>query len=694
MTGLLTVLPTWQRPELLMAIGPWLLLVWLLYRWHRGAFRWLEQHVSPRFLARYTAYGSTVAIKRHGWLVASLGILLAVAAAGPSFDAEVEAKGDGGDVLLLLDASQSMDASDVAVPAGVIGENGENESSRFEVAVELARELVAGLPNHRFALSTWSGSVAPELPMTKDGVLLDEALHHVELHTIYQSSGSSFAQALDAILPYTGKGRALQAIFLSDGEQPFAEDYEESLRAVIEAGVGVHAFAIGTEAGQGRTYTKVSEEEKPFKTDFHTRRVDEHLSAMARRSGGQFSVVESYPANIAVSEIRQAVRTFEARPGRLDEELAQATRSGTDQGRYLMIPFLVLFLLHTLWIGRRGRRGDGDSPGFDLSRLGTASSRPPAGISARSSAAPDASHDVESRGVQPHGVASIVGALLLMGLVACAPSLLELAHRANERGLALDETSMGLARPHFERSRAYGVEAHIPSFNLARGLAQDGELAEAHELFEQTMQLEPDLVEAPFADGILLFDWGEEERDPRGCELDRTMELWQASLGRFEALAERPDEHAYRSAAVDNAVIVRQALTEIEKLIEEPPEACRQPPPPQQDDSQGQGSPPPPSQDDSQDQGAPPPPPQQDDSQDQNPPPPPPSSPPPPGGQGQGQDQQPPPPSGGLSPQDELRIQQALHRIQGNTRRENVYHRRTPEQQWRPGVKVTERVWW
>lgn len=652
------MIPEFVRPHWLLLAPVWLALVWRLTRHELAAFRWLDERVGERFRTRYTSFSSERAVRRRGWCLAASGALLAVAAAGPSFDGELEVKAEGSDVVVLLDASQSMYATDVDDGAG----GDDDKTDRFTAAVEIARRTVEALPDHRFAIFTFSGAAAPEMAMTGDRVLIEDALFHAEPHTVYESPGSSFAAALDVVLPFTGDGRAVQALIISDGEQPFAEDFEDPLAALEGAGVPVHAVTVGTAEGQSRVYDDVAEDEREFRVDFTTRRVDRHLYEMSDRTGGVFAISASYADDVgsAATVIAKALGSHPGGYGPLDRELASEAR-GVERGRWALGLFLLLFAVDAV-AGARRRRPP--TAGFDLDRLG---------------GGPEPRRAARSPGVRA------TAALLVASALSCTPSALERAHRENERGLAFDSAgAFETARTHFERSRAFAVRAHIPTHNLGRTLTRAERYGEAHDFFEEAMRLDADFLDPYYGDGVALFSWGESERDPEGCVLERTQELWQAALGRFEAFEERaPKDHPLVENGTLNAAAVRGHLTEIEALIEEPPPSCESPPPPPP--SPNAGSPPPPSGDG--DDGPPPP------SGDESEEPPPPSGgaappPPPPSGA-------PPPPSpAGLSPDERKTLDAELERILADSRADGVYHRRTGQAHWTPGRKATEKLWW
>ena len=83
----------------------------------------------------------------------------------------------------------------------------------------------------------------------------------------------------------------------------------------------------------------------------------------------------------------------------------------------------------------------------------------------------------------------------------------------NGAGIARDAArDHRAARPRYERSRAYEVEPQIPAYNLARSVALSGDYSEAHDLSQEALLLDPDLGEAHFNDGVILYFWGQADR--------------------------------------------------------------------------------------------------------------------------------------------------------------------------------------
>jgi tetratricopeptide (TPR) repeat protein len=522
------------RPQLLLLALPWVVFwIWFARRQRRSC-EWVWQHVHDRFRERFTLYRQQTLGRRLALLLV-LGLLLVLAAAGPTARGETEVRELTGRVVLLLDGSASMLADDVPT--------GDGQETRFArgrgIAVELGRRLVGS----RFALVVFSGVAALQLPMTADTVTIEEALGAASFHTFYRSSGSSFTAALDSALHFVEPGREdLQAVLLSDGEQPFDEPFDEPLAALAEAGVAVHTVAIGSREGQTRLIfdfrdVVAQKEDKRVLREYTTRREDRHLRRIARATGGRFTRADGHAAEELAAAVERRIAGAES----------VRTAGWRDLSGVALALFLVGFLLEAMVWGRRGRRPRG---GFDIGRLGEG--RPP--------------------------TAAVLILLLTAGLGALAcrdSSPAGRASRENERGIAADALgSWPRARVHYDRSRAFGVRPEIPAFNLARSVTLQEDWSEAHELYQGALEMAPRLAVAHYNDGHVLYRWGEAELDLESCQLERTLELWDAARRRFAGAAEIfPEESAGRRQARDNLRFVARRMARVEEACAPPPQA-------------------------------------------------------------------------------------------------------------------------
>lgn len=632
-----------ERGWVLALAVPWLLFGFYLRHRQLAAMGRLEASVSERFRSRFTSH-SRGSLELHLLFLQVLGLLLILAAAGPTLKGEAEITAEGGRVLLLVDASASMNASDV--------EQGEAPASRFTLAKQLAKDLVLQLGDHRFALASFSGVTTVELPMTSDREVLNEALRVLEYHTFYRNTGSNFASALDLALRFASDpSTSLQVVILSDGELTRVAEFEESLDALVAREVPIHSLAIGTVDGEARVIydfrdVRAGKEEKAVLSEHTTRRVDVHLRRMAEATGGEFAVASLEAVDVLVESIASRPPSS----GRLVEDTTRR-----DATSIPLLLFALGFVVELLWVGRRR---EPPAPVFDLHHLGEI--RAPRPSLGGSKAAPRRT--------------TLALLAILVVMVGCE-SALQKAHQANERGIVHDDRGQySIASPLYERSRAYGIRPQIPSYNLARSHTLAGKYAEAHRFYQETMELAPDLAEAYYNDGLTLFRWGEEERDPRGCQLERTLDLWKNARKRFQHTGELVPGTPLAENARTNRRRLDELREELQELVENPPPECLEPPPPPPPntppppDGSGSGEPPPP---DGSGEGDPPPP--SSAEGEQNPPP-------PSGGGGGG--------GGSLNEDERAEIQAALERIAQARTEEGKFHRRGlaeqfPQEVWK-----------
>ncbi len=526
-----------HAPLLLWMTLPWLLACLVFARTQQRALGWVIANISERFRSRFSVH-TPASLGWHLTLLAAMGLLLIVAAARPYRPGEAEIEAERSRVVLIFDASASMYATDAG--------EGETPKNRFELAREAAALLIESLPDTSFALVSFSGSAAIHTPMSGDRGFLADALRGLEIHGQYQTTGSSFTRALDTILDFQDPTRPnLQAVFFSDGEQPVEEDVDEALAALAGQGVAIHTLGIGTTEGQNRVIYDfrdiVAKKEEPaVLLRYTTRRIDELLEQIAKTTGGHFEVLDSG----SVVRVAEAISDHDAPAARIESR-----GTGTDLGVYCLLGFLLAWMADGLLIGRKPRH----TPiRFEVGRLG-------------------------GRGRRSRRAASwllVSGASMLLS--ACADSPRARAYRENEQGIALDALSrFDEARVHYKRAISYGVRPEVPTYNLARSVHREGDVSAAHELYQEALKLDPRLPEAFYNDGVALWQWGEAQRDPKGCELERTRELWSRALQRFaRAVGLTKTTQTTGRMARNNHAHLESALEKIEELIENPPPEC------------------------------------------------------------------------------------------------------------------------
>ena len=205
------------------------------------------QQRRPEYAVRFTNLEllDKVAPKRPGWrrhvtagvFLFALAALI-VAVARPTRDVQVP--GERATVVMAIDTSLSMEATDVA-------------PSRLEAAQEAANRFVELLPpSINLGLVTFNGTAQVAVAPTTDRDVVRRAVDGLELGESTATGDAIFA-SLDAIesMPDEGTDEPVPAriVLMSDGTRTVGRSEGEASAAAIEADVPVSTIAFGTPNG-------------------------------------------------------------------------------------------------------------------------------------------------------------------------------------------------------------------------------------------------------------------------------------------------------------------------------------------------------------------------------------------------------------------------------------------------------------
>mgnify|MGYP000288824888 CR=1 FL=1 len=224
-----------QRLWLLVAVAG-LLAAYVLLQRRRPtyAIRFSELDLLASLVPRSAAW------RRHvpaGLLLLSL-VALTTAFARP--EADVEVPRERATIVVALDTSVSMEATDVA-------------PDRIGAARESAAAFVAGLPeSFNVGLVSFSGAASVVVPPTQDHDLVVSAVRGLELGPSTAIGEAVFA-SLDAIRTVPGEpgqdAPPAAIVLLSDGTNTVGREVPLAVQAAVEAGVPVSTIAYGTPEG-------------------------------------------------------------------------------------------------------------------------------------------------------------------------------------------------------------------------------------------------------------------------------------------------------------------------------------------------------------------------------------------------------------------------------------------------------------
>lgn len=290
----------------------------------------------------------SAAVGRPTWHAARLaGVVLfgLLALAGPRWGRERSiVQGEGIDIVLALDASLSMLATD-------------ERPNRLERMKQEVRRLRADSRGDRFALLAFAGRSYILTPLTIDDGALELFLDNLDPSVVGQAGSSlsrTITQGLELLNASRSAGdRAL--VVMSDGEA-FEDEQAilEAARRVQESRVALVTVGFGTPQGSripiregDRIVDKLDENGDVVITRYqpHT------LQAAATAAGGTF--IDASEADKA-ARIRQALQSLQGVGRAFD-----AGRTETPRYQLFLLPAVLLLLLDLWRAERRGHRASG-----------------------------------------------------------------------------------------------------------------------------------------------------------------------------------------------------------------------------------------------------------------------------------------------------------------------------------------------
>ena len=209
-----------------------------LYVWSHFRGRGLiAKVVAPRL--REQLAGSVSAVRRivrAALIILTLGLVL-VALAQPRYGfTQQEVKQKGRDIIVAVDTSKSMLATDVA-------------PTRLARAKLLTQDLVRLLKGDRVGLIAFAGSAFLQAPLTLDYTAVVNALDELDTNVI-PKGGTDIAAAIQTAEEAFGKaeGQTRALVLLTDGEE-LDQDGVAAAKKAAEQGIRIFTVGIGSPEG-------------------------------------------------------------------------------------------------------------------------------------------------------------------------------------------------------------------------------------------------------------------------------------------------------------------------------------------------------------------------------------------------------------------------------------------------------------
>lgn len=221
-------------------------------------------------------------ILRASLLLASIGLAI-VALAQPRYGfLEKETKQKGRDVIVAIDTSRSMLATDMT-------------PTRLARAKLFTQDLVRLLQGDRIGLVAFAGSAFLQAPLTLDYNAVTNALDELDT-TVIPKGGTNMAAAITAAREAFGKaeGQTRALVVLTDGEELDADGIAAAKQAAAE---GIRIFTVGVGSPEGSLIPiRLDDGRSDFVRDSAgkpvTSKLDEsRLKEIASVTGGFFTLI-------------------------------------------------------------------------------------------------------------------------------------------------------------------------------------------------------------------------------------------------------------------------------------------------------------------------------------------------------------------------------------------------------------------
>lgn len=255
--------------------------------------------------------------------------LMIISWLGPSFGAgKKEVKSVGKDIMICLDLSKSMDASDV-------------QPTRLEKVKYEMKRIIEAFNSDRIGITIFSAEAFIQSPLTFDqGALL---LFTETINTGLMPSGSTdFGPPLELALRkfkedetkpnYRTQARII--ILISDGED-FGENTDEVVEQVVDSDIRLFTLGVGTESGGTISSGKGQKTDRQGNVVV-TKLNPASLKSLAEKTDGQY-----FEINETRNDVARLINTI----GKIEGELRETRFVDVSDNRYFYFLLLAFALL-------------------------------------------------------------------------------------------------------------------------------------------------------------------------------------------------------------------------------------------------------------------------------------------------------------------------------------------------------------
>jgi Ca-activated chloride channel family protein len=260
-------------------------LFWAAILWRLAAEQLLKKRTafaSQKMLGRIAGHKPTRRPIYKWILVLFAMILLGIGLARPMGGlVEEQVSGEGFDMVIALDISQSMKARDIS------------NNSRLEVAKAIIARMLKGLRQDRLGLVVFAGETMVQSPLSTDRNTFLTFLERVD-PKLLSKQGTDLAGAIETSLDRFDMNASQSKVILlfSDGEDRNKDRLDKAIAEAARKNVPVFTVGLGSEKGgyipEGRTWFGENVYKRYKGQLVVTRLEDEILKKIADETNGRY----------------------------------------------------------------------------------------------------------------------------------------------------------------------------------------------------------------------------------------------------------------------------------------------------------------------------------------------------------------------------------------------------------------------
>lgn len=314
------------QPDMLylLLLVPALVVIWILGNRRRRLAR--ERFGDADLIARLAPDYSPLRLTMKFFIRLAAFICAVLLISRPQFGSRLEeVKREGVEVIIALDVSNSMLASDIA-------------PTRLERAKQAIAQLVDQLREDRIGLILFAGDAYTQIPVTNDYLSAKMFLENAGPDVVSKQGtaiGSAIELGMRSFSPASDKSKAL--IIITDGEN-HEDDAITAAREAAEKGVVIHTIGIGSPSGSPIQFSAGGRREFLKDQDGNTviTRLDEKvLQEIASITGGRY--VRANNTSLGLNEIYNDI-------GKMKKTEINAVMY-TEYNEQFLVPAVIMFIL-------------------------------------------------------------------------------------------------------------------------------------------------------------------------------------------------------------------------------------------------------------------------------------------------------------------------------------------------------------